>query len=354
MNHQWTSDTEIAESKRQAAQARVGKRHHHVPQVYLRRWAGSGGKIRVTKATSSESYLQPPKHVARRTNLYAIAGDDLAAEFPGLWFEKHMSRIESEAAGWFAALGDHPIGRVTDRQLIGDVAVFVALQDQRTLRSHEQELRIEDALNRFGRAEVLSPRLPFVCQLYGIPYAPQRHNQILEAILSQPLISAERKARALESAIGVWRNQAVPHFTKDRTWWSVSTTSPLVTCDEPVVYVGGSVRQRWDTGSWLTSPIVLFPIGPHRLLVLAAPGVDISPPHELNHREMSEVNFEIVAASNKFAYELPETEIAAGIDVPCWADHDPASAATFEKAVLGPSRWRAGEGPPWAITRWSS
>jgi hypothetical protein len=84
-----------------------------------------------------------------------------------------MSRIESEAAGWFGVLDDLRDGRVIDYDVIANMAVFVALQDQRTLRSREQELRIEDSLNRFGRADIMSQALPLVCRLYGIPYSPQ-------------------------------------------------------------------------------------------------------------------------------------------------------------------------------------
>ncbi|MEC4857112.1 DUF4238 domain-containing protein [Mycobacteroides chelonae] len=354
MLHRWTADVAIAESKRQAGQARVGKRHHHVPQMYLRRWAGADGRVRLTNLASGNSYLQPPKEVARRDNLYRISADDLPAEFPGLWFEKHMSRIESEATAWFKALDDVPDGRLRDQELIADMAVFVALQDQRTLRQHQQELRIEDALNRFGRREVLGPMLPDVCRLYGIPYSLRFHDQILQRFLDQPLVSRERKPRALESAIGVWRNRAVPYFTSQRTWWLISSASSLLTCDEPIVYLGGSVRRRWETASWATSPIVLFPIGPHRLLVLTDNANELGEPYQLSRTEAGQVNFEVVAASNQFCYEHPAVNVAASIDVPRRSDYDPALATTFAEAVLEPSRWNEGEGPEWAVPRWYS
>jgi hypothetical protein len=352
--HRWTSDDEVEESKRLAMRGSIGKRHHHVPQVYLRRWTSGDRKVRLTKTATGTSYIQPTKEIARGDNLYTISADDLESEFPGLWLEKHMSRIESEAAGWFGALDDLRNGRVTDHDLIANMAVFVALQDQRTLRSRERELRIEDSLNRFGRAEIMSQALPFVCRLYGIPYLPQRHDQLLQEFLDVPLISAERKPRAIESAIGVWRNKAVPYFAARRTWWLVSSSSPLLTCDEPVVYLGGSARERWQTPSWVSSPFFLYPIGSHRLLVLAAPGFDLPAPYELTDAEAAQVNFEVVAASNEFSYERPDTTIARSIEVPPWPEHDPESASTFMEAVLAPSRWREGEGPAWAVPRWYS
>jgi hypothetical protein len=354
VSHRWTSNVEIEESKRQTTETAVGKRHHYVPQVYLRRWGGTDGKVRLTKTANGDSYIQPPEDIAKRTNLSTITADDLEPDFPSRWLEKHMSRIESDAAEWLGTLGDLPAGRVTDRSLIADLAVYVVLQDQRTLRKHDQELRLEDALNRFGRAEVLSPILPFVCLVNRIPYSPNRHDASLQQLLNQPLISSERKARALESAIGVRRNQAVTHFAAQRTWWLIESESPLLTCDEPVVYVGGAVRPRWRTPSWPTSPIVLFPVGPHRLAVLTTAGLDLHPPYELDAAEAAQVNFEAVAASNEFCFERPDTSVAASIRVPPWPDHDPESATTFLEAVIAPNRWHEGEGPPWAVPRWYS
>lgn len=305
----------------------------------------------MTQTDTGVSYPpQSPKEIASIKNLYKISGADLESEFPELWLEKHMSRIESEAAGWFRALDDLPDGRLSDPELIGNMAVFVALQDQRTLRARERELRIEDALNRFGRAEIVSPMLPYLCSLYGIPYTPQRHSALLQEILDKPSISSERKPRAIESAIGVWRNQAVPRFAAHRTWWLVSSLSPLLTCDEPVVYQGGL---RWNTPTW-GWPYLLYPIGPQRILVLAAPGIGLPPPYELDAVEAAQVNFEVVAASKEFSYERPDASIAQSIDVPPLLDNDPELASTFHEAVRLPSRWREGDSRPWAVPRWYS
>jgi hypothetical protein len=352
VRRRWTSDAEIEVSKQQASEASVGKRHHYVPQMYLRRWAATDGKVRLTKMATGDVYDQRPDEVANQANLYTIAADDLEPDYPTRWLEKHMSRIESDAAGWLRDLDQLPAGRVADRDLIENLAVLVALQDQRTLRKRSQELRIEDALNRFGRAEVLSPLLPFVCRLYEIPYSSHGHDAILQQFLTQPLISEERKPRAIESAIGVWRNQAVPYFAMQRSWWLIDSPSALVTCDEPVVYLGGALRPRWQQGSWLSSPIGLFPISPHRLIVLTVAGRNLQRPHELLESETKQVNFEVAAASNEFCFESPDTSIANSIAVPAWPDWDVASGSTFMDAVMARSRWNVGEGPPWALARW--
>lgn len=351
--HKWTSDVEIEESKRLAAAGGVGKKHHHVPQVYLRRWADSEGAVRVTKVSTRDTYVQPTKDIAKKSNLYRISASDLESDYPELWFEKHMSRIESDAAAWLGALDELPDGQIRDRQLIANLGVFVALQEQRTLKHHAQNLRIEDALNRFGRAETVSRVLPWLAPLYGIPYSAERHDELLDEILNVQLLSSERKPRALESAIGVWRSQAIPHLVAARSWWLVSSAGPLVTCDEPTIWLGGPARGRWEPPAWARSSHMVFPLGPHRLLVLAARKFHpLPPPFELSASEARQINFEIVAASHEFGYETPGTSAAAAFEVPPWPPHSPDSAPTFMEAVLEPSRWAQGEGPPWAVGRW--
>ncbi|MCA0158475.1 DUF4238 domain-containing protein [Tsukamurella sp. M9C] len=351
--HRWTTDAEIEESKRQASAGGVGKRHHHVPQVYLRRWADDAGALRVTKVATRDSYVQPTKDIAKKTNLYTISADDLAPDYPALWFEKHMSRIESEAAGWIGYLDSLPDGQIVDVELIANLAVFVGLQEQRTLKKRAQELRIEDALNHFGRAEVVAANLPTLCAISGTPYSPDRHDELVQQLLDVPLLSTERKPRALESAIGVWRHSAVPHLAIARSWWLVSTRAPLITCDEPVVWLGGPARGRWEPAAWAKSSHGIYPVGPSRLLVLVSERFHPLPPSfVLSAEETSKVNFEIVAASHEFCYENPLTSIAAAFDVPPWPRFEPARASTFMEAVAEPSRWTIGEGPPWAVGRW--
>jgi hypothetical protein len=98
---------------------------------------------------------------------------------------------------------------------------------------------------------------------------------------------------------------------------------------------------------------MIFPLGPHRLLVLAVRQFHpLPPPYELTASETRQINFEIVAASHEFCYESPDTSVAAAFGVPPWPPHDPASAPTFMEAVLEPSRWAQGDGPPWAVSRW--
>lgn len=349
--HRWTSNYEIEVSRRMAVAASTSKKHHHVPQVYLKRWADKG-KVRVTKTATGESYTQPPKYVARKNNLYTIAADDLDSDYPSLWLEKHMSRVESDAPGWLNALDRHPDGPVRSRQLIIDVGVFVALQDQRTLAKHHQGLRIDAALDRFGREEMASQALPLASRLYGRDYSPERHDELLTEVLNAPAASAAPKVRALEATVGLWRTLAVPYFVLLRKWYLCSTTTPLLTCDSPVVYLGGPARTRAEPASWLKSSHFIYPISPHRLLVLPERTVPFRAPFHLTDEETGQINFEIVSASTDFTYETPGTMIASSIDVPPRPTHDPSAAETFTEAVIAPSRWRHEHGPPWAVARW--
>ncbi|MEZ5152111.1 DUF4238 domain-containing protein [Rhodococcus zopfii] len=349
--NRWVSDEEIEVSKEQARRGGVGRKHHHVPEMYLKRWA-VGGKVQLTVVATGATYPQNPSDIAREVNLYRIAASDVDRELPALWFEKHTSRIESEAASWFRTLDQHPDGRVTSDRLIDDMAVFVSLQSQRTLKRRQGELNLDEALDRFGRREVLSSMLPIVCAVKRIPYEPWRHEEQVEEFLKVPLISSEAKPRAIESSIGVWKNDAYLHFRDERSWWLFSTDDPIATCDEPVVFLGGPERDRSRPPSWMQSPIVVYPIAPHRVLVLARRSKVLPGPFVLSAAEAHQVNYEIAGGSLEFMYERPGDGIAASVSVPPHPHFDPMQAGSFAEVVSPPQRWASGEGPDWAVSRW--
>ena len=58
--HEWLSDEFVAESKRQA-ENETAKKHHYVPQMYLRRWAVNKLVQPVQVDTGDVHPPQPPK-----------------------------------------------------------------------------------------------------------------------------------------------------------------------------------------------------------------------------------------------------------------------------------------------------
>ena len=247
------------------------RRHHHVPQMYLRRWAsinGSSCLVRMTDIQTRATDPRNPDSLANEPWFYRIAANDVdPSDVPDLWFEIHMSRVENDAKHVLDSLDQLPDGPIRDQNLRTDLAVFVGLQSQRTVRRRQGELDIDAGIRRFGvRPVVGEPEiLPRLCLITGRHYNSDRHDEladeIAEELAGRPLISDSddgAKARAIESAIGLWRNTVVPHLLVQRSWWLYST-APLATCDEPVIYIGG--RQGRASASSYTfggAPLVLF------------------------------------------------------------------------------------------------
>ncbi len=322
--------------------------------MYLRRWAGDGG-VRFTEVATGESDIKDPEAIANDEYFYRIEAPDIDPdEVPDLWFETHMSRIEDAAARWLRALDGSPDGRLTNTNLCENLAVFVALQSQRTPRARAAELDIEAGIARFGARNIIDDRriLPILCQARNIAYRPSLHNQIVNQILSQPLISESAKPKAIESAIGVWRNTIAPHL-EGRSWWLVSTPDPLMTSDEPVVLIGPGQPREYRP-RFFNSPLVLFPVGPDRLLMLAHSDSRLSQPFTLDTDETRAVNLEIMASCHEYVYEHPASDIAAHISVPDLPAFDPAAAATFWESVMVPTRWQGVTPlPDWPLPRWT-
>ncbi|MFD6357198.1 DUF4238 domain-containing protein [Nocardia tengchongensis] len=353
----WLTDDEIAKSKTITRNnSNRTRRHHYVPQMYLRRWTTESTKtVRFTEISTHVSELKDPDSIAYEENFYQIAADDIDLDaHPDLWFETHMSRIENAAARWLRSLDGLPDGRLTDPNLRANLAVFVALQGLRTPRQRASQLDIGDRIEQYGARTILDNpiALALVCAANGIQYDPSSHNQILETMLASEPISQEAKPVAIDSAIGIWRRAIAPHLT-ERSWWLVSSTEPLLTCDEPVVLVGKPGQSREYVRRYYTTPLILFPVGPHRLLVLTDSNQPLTRPFSLDATETSAVNLEIAANCFEFVYERADTNIAANISVPDRPETNP-TAETFWQEVNTPTRWLGSlSAPEWPLQRWT-
>lgn len=364
--NRWTTDVEIERSKELTrGNAQTTVRHHYVPQVYLRRWSPArNAPIRVVDLANGSADDVDPDTVAYAENFYEIEAADIDPDgHPSMWFETHMSRIEDKAARWFTALDELPDGRIKNTNLLSNLAVYIGLQSQRTIRSRNNEDWIDRAIEHYG-AEALFDIpgvLPAIAANYRIPYSPATHRRVAQQIIGTDLISAERKPKTIESAIGVWRNKIVPHLEQERSWWLVSTPAPLITCDEPVVLIGTKRQARNRPIPFTTAPLVLFPIGPQRLLVLALRDRKVGRPHALTAVETTYVNREIAFNSNTLLFDTPGSDVAERVTVP---PYPPArtgfpetltNGAEFIDALSPVNRWTgAPHWPQWPLSRWSS
>lgn len=364
--NRWTTDVEIERSKELTrGNAQTTVRHHHVPRVYLKRWSASqDALIRVVDLASRSVCDVDPDTVVYADNFYEIQAPDVDPdEHPSMWFETHMSRIEDKAARWFRALDEIPDGRIKNSNLLSNLAVYIGLQSQRTVRSRNNEDWIDRAIDHYGAETLFDVPgvLPILAANYKIPYTTATHGEVARRIIGTDLISAERKPKTIQSAISVWRNKIVPHLEHDRSWWLVSTTSTLITCDEPVVLIGTKRQPRHRPIPFMAAPLVLFPVGPQRLLVLALHDRKVGRPHSLTAAETDYVNREIAFNSNTLLFDTTDSDVAEAIAIrpyPRTRTGFPdtlANYAQFVDALSPMTRWTgASHWPQWPLSRWSS
>lgn len=143
------------------------------------------------------------------------------------------------------------------------------------------------------------------------------------------------------------------------------TSSPIVTCDDPVVILTGPPHGRDVALRLRDSAVVLYPLGPRHLLVMLRPGLRHSGRYVLDRDEVRSVNREVVAAATAVVFERPGDDIAAHIEVPVRAGvtelndeqtaqlDDAAALRLLLKRATPRSRWTAApDAPGWPVPRW--
>lgn len=122
----------------------VAKRHHVVPQFYLRGFA-DGEKLTTVRLPGDQRFTQVVRKAASETNFYALEGHEGGEDA----FEKALASVEGETAGVFDSVvrGVWPLPS-DDRTAL---AYFVALQ---AVRGPEQRRNMEHVLAQKARIEI--------------------------------------------------------------------------------------------------------------------------------------------------------------------------------------------------------
>lgn len=79
------------------------KRHHLLPQLYLRRWADADGQVRLVDAREGRSFIANVADAVVQNHFYSVETDDGS---PPDIVEKALAELEGYAAKGFAALDD--------------------------------------------------------------------------------------------------------------------------------------------------------------------------------------------------------------------------------------------------------
>lgn len=344
--HEWLSESFVAESQRLAVNER-SRKHHYVPQMYLDRWAVNG-LVQPVQVDSGQMHRpQPPHEVAHEKNFYSLPSTVSTMSTPLKWIEKHLSRIEGTCARHLGELEKWGAGVVSDPALKSDLAVFLGLQITRTVSSRERALVLVKGPDAAKREYL---------ELLGLDSA-----EIDESMNNR---QPDPKHEALDLMLKDVQNVTARGLHL-REWALYRTASPLVTCDDPVVLLAGPGKSRTSAQVVGSSAVALYPLNPRQGLVMLAPGLHHRGPYLLDAAETAALNVEIVAAATKTTFERPGDDIAAGITVPPWPERDELDDETVAQlsarealkvlldAVTPRTRWTdSAAAPAWPVPRW--
>jgi hypothetical protein len=150
-----------------------------------------------------------------------------------------------------------------------------------------------------------------------------------------------------------------PHLLA-RRWEIFETPAVLITCDEPVVLIGGPSFTRMDRIGVANAGAVAFPLSPTALLLMFRNDVVPQGALYLDHIEVADMNREILANSGTLAFERPSKEMTMALKVPRRPEFVPAytdgregsipnTASEFSFSLT--SRWRSEPHHPWPVHR---
>jgi hypothetical protein len=353
-------------------EASAPRKHHVVPASYLRRWAEEN-RVRVTEVDTGTSYETSPLKAARITDFYRIEAEGLDPdEIPPLLIETALAEIE----GWGRGIIDELISQPEslDPRQIANFAWFLAFQFTRGMANREEMRFIANDFFKIRYTNLSDDGIRRELRRRGAKPTPElveASRRLLDQVRDGKVMIAPQDA-ALVGHAAQSAAAAGEHFLY-RAWIVCRTPRILVTCDEPVVAVGGPGSRRGERAGVASAGVLLFPLSPDRLLVMMRD--DLALAHgiaahrdgrlladELDHIETAEICREIVMNSHRWAFERPSRRVTLQFEI----SPSPGPAASEEVGPIResnregylmrtfrPSRWMNRSGPsPWPVARW--
>jgi hypothetical protein len=339
------------------------RQHHVVPRFYLDAWAVDK-MVRVTDLGVSprHSYRVKPSQAARVRDFYRIESPEIdAAEMPPLLFETILGEIEGSASPIVNKLVS---AEEISPEEVAQFSWYLGFQATRG-RSFREDIG-------FFASEAVK------IQFSGITDDAIRKR--LEESGTEPTDEAIASAREFIDGIQSGQYFASPQHAQQvglsgqlavivgstfmfRNWRVFEACAPLITCDEPVVAIGGPTCSRRRDPGYGTAGVVIFPLGPAHLLAMFHPDLELD--HlgtipDLLPSEVAEINLDVAAASSRWVIERGDRRLTTHLTLP-WGNS--AAARDVLNGVgprggelhhfFGNDRWHlSGNPPPWPVARW--
>ena len=210
------------EERSQGPALQEPRKHHFVPQWYLRQF-GSKRQIAVFDKTTGQYATSRPKNIAYVEGLYDLDHPILARTA----VERLLSNIESRAAPAFRLLARQGVDALNDEQR-EDVAAFVAAQQLR-VPSHGDALRrfVSSTLDRV-RAELTDEE---VYELAGDVTLTREQIDLIRG----PRLGGSEPRGLVGGGVVIALRQHTAELLDDFTWTVLEFDRPeLITSDTPV------------------------------------------------------------------------------------------------------------------------
>lgn len=238
------------------------KRHHHVPQFYLRGFA-DGDRITTVELPGKRRYLQSVRRTAAENDFYSIPDHPDGSDA----FEKVLGSLESDAARVFAAIhaGEWPLSSEARWVL----AEFIAVQVSRGPEQRRDMDRLAAYVTRLeighgGRANVNA----WAQRQLGAELTSGEAELLWEQATQPAGPEIRHSARAhIQQMLQV--SEQVHRIVSARPWALVRfSRRSLITCDRPVALIPRESDEPWMGVGFMTAEGSVFPLTRRLALVM--------------------------------------------------------------------------------------
>ena len=296
------------------------RRHHFVPQFYLKGFSNIRGQVECFDRHSNNTRMTSVGNIAVETGLYDLHTDE-SDKSPEV--EQWFSLLEGQVAPLFGEIDrgkwDRAMPIDSEKELM---AGFIAAQMRRT---PEHRIQFDALINLQFRAE-----WDWILERQGEEGARRRlENLAGTAITDQQLADAIVQARAtIRDGALVDKNTHVLRIFKNlnemAAWFHgfkwrlcITTRASFVTSDRPVVLWRRAITNANGDGVGIaTAQHIYFPLSSQRLLIMSPHFSSDWSVEQGNSRAVRKYNARIANWSTRFVYFRPGAEPLQDIGIP--------------------------------------
>ena len=225
------------------------RKHHLIPASYLERWA-IGNRIRVTETISKNTYTPSPSTAARETDFYRLESEDIDPDIvPPLLLETILSRVEGRGKPRITQLINEGPGSLSLEEAL-DMAMYLGFQMTRGRSFRTQTEHSTDQMMKVMASKFTDEHIARTLLERGLERSPQAIAQTRETLdrwMAGDFVARPQQAHS--AALGAQMASEFAFYLIGRAWRVYTSLLPLITCDNPVVGLGGLRRAAMAAGS---------------------------------------------------------------------------------------------------------